>query len=60
MQKFFSSCPVPFLGISMTTQRLSQIIVTTEGNRNEQVNHSIDANGPVLPEKLEERLEKCR
>jgi hypothetical protein len=44
----------------MTTQRPSQIIVTTEGNRSsEQVNHSMDVNGPVLPEKLGERLEKC-
>jgi hypothetical protein len=45
----------------MTTQKSSQKIVTLEGNRSsEQINHSMDANGPVLPEKLGERIEKCR
>jgi hypothetical protein len=45
----------------MTTQRSSQIIITLEGNwSSEQVNHSMDAKGPVLPENLGERLEKCR
>jgi hypothetical protein len=43
----------------MTTQRSSPIIITLEGNRSsEQVNHSMDANGPVLPEKLGGRLKK--